>query len=113
VQSKAKKPNKKDKKKSIKFTYAELKKTGVIVDSTINKQTQKATSFTFSPSDKPGTINVKAKMAGISAASVELLVDELLELQQAGESRMIINDGDLTLDVTKTLDLLNKNFLAK
>jgi len=113
VQSKTKKPSKAKKEKKKKFAYSDLKKMGIIVDSTINKQTQKATSFTFSPTDRPGILTVKAKMAGISAASVELVVDELLELQQAGESRMVINDGDLTLDVTKTLDLLNKNFLAK
>lgn len=61
-----------------KFTYRELEKQGVIVDSEVPEFSRKACTFMIS-SDSYGVFNIVAKMAGLEVESMTLELDDLLE----------------------------------
>jgi len=94
------------------FSYSELKKAGVIVDSSVPEKTRKATSFTISRSaENPNEFQVKAKIAGITADTAKLEFDELLEKQSQGTP--VLELEHVTLDVNMTVSFINRNFQQK
>jgi len=97
-------------KKSFKFSYKELSKRGVIIDSDVPTLSRGKTVFNIS-STIPGSYEVKAKIAGIRAESMELRIDDLLEKQFNGVDRLELDQ--ITLDVNMTIRLLNEKFLGK
>jgi Ras GTPase-activating-like protein IQGAP2/3 len=97
-------------KKSLKFTYKELQKKGVIVDSEVPSLSRGKTSFTIN-STQPGVYEVKAKIAGIKVETMELRIDDLLERQFNNVDRLELDQ--ITLDVNMTIHLLNDKFRGK
>jgi len=97
-------------KKSFKFSYKDLSKRGVIIDSDVPTLSRGKTVFNIS-STIPGSYEVKAKIAGIRAESMELRIDDLLEKQFNGVDRLELDQ--ITLDVNMTIRLLNEKFLGK
>jgi Ras GTPase-activating-like protein IQGAP2/3 len=97
-------------KKSFKFSYKDLSKRGVIIDSDVPTLSRGKTVFNIS-STIPGSYEVKAKIAGIRAESMELRIDDLLEKQFNGIDRLELDQ--ITLDVNMTIRLLNEKFLGK
>jgi Ras GTPase-activating-like protein IQGAP2/3 len=97
-------------KKSLKFTYKELQKKGVIVDSEVPTLSRGKTSFTIN-STQPGVYEVKAKIAGIKVETMELRIDDLLERQFNNVDRLELDQ--ITLDVNMTIHLLNDKFRGK
>ena len=61
-----------------KFSYKELEKQGVIVDSEVPEFSRKACTFLIS-SDSYGVFNIVAKMAGLEVEQMTLELDDLLE----------------------------------
>jgi len=105
----ARKKGKKAKKKSEKFSYSKLVKQGIIVRSSVPEKSRKATSFTIIPGDSSNEYHVKAKIAGITADTLSLLLDDLLEKQSQGIQDLELDN--ITLNVNLTIALINKTFL--
>ncbi|GAM17373.1 hypothetical protein SAMD00019534_005480 [Acytostelium subglobosum LB1] len=108
--------NKKKKKKTdgakvgpFKFSFSELAKKKVIVDSEVPQMTRKKIKFVIS-SDTVGVFDVSAKMAGIDVQTMRLELDDLLELNSIGTTTLELDQ--ITLDVNMTIHLLNKLFMA-
>ncbi|EFA79526.1 RasGTPase-activating protein [Heterostelium album PN500] len=108
--------NKKKKKKNdgakvgpFKFSFSELHKKKVIVDSEVPAMTRKKIKFVIS-SDTVGVFDVSAKMAGIDVQTMRLELDDLLELNSIGTTTLELDQ--ITLDVNMTIHLLNKLFMA-
>lgn len=97
-------------KKSIKSSYKELNKTGVIIDSEVPALNRSKTAFSFT-STQPGVYEVKAKIAGIRVDTMELRIDDLLEKQANMIDRLELDQ--ITLDVNMTIHFLNDKFRGK
>jgi len=93
----------------IKFTYKELSKKGVIVDSEVPHLSRKKTTFIIS-SDTPGIFNVVAKIAGLTVDNMVLDLDDLLEKHANNIYQLELEQ--VTLDVNMTIHLINKSFLS-
>jgi len=96
--------------KSFKFSYKELQKKSVILDSEVPSLSRGKTVFTISCTS-PGSYEVKAKIAGIKVETMELKLDDLLERQFNGVDRLELDQ--ITLDVNFTILLLNDKFRGK
>merc|ERR1712063_244220 len=93
----------------IKFTYKELAKKRVIVDSEVPTLARKKTVFMIS-SDTPGVFDVDAKIGGVSVEKMVLDLDDLLEKHYNNVTQLELDQ--VTLDVNMTIHLINKAFLA-
>jgi Ras GTPase-activating-like protein IQGAP2/3 len=96
--------------KPIKFSYKDLKKKGIIVASEVPKIGQKTTTFLIS-SESPGVFEVEARMAGKTADTIILELDDLLEKSHSNIQHLKLEY--VTLHVNLTLHLLNRYFLKK
>jgi uncharacterized protein YlxP (DUF503 family) len=102
-------PTKKDKSKlkPVKFSYSKLAKQGVIVDSIVPEKSRKHTTFTITYDPKvPNEFQVKAKIAGITADTTVLHLDELLEKQSQGIENLELDN--VTLNINLTIHMINK-----
>jgi len=97
--------------KGRKMSYAELKKAGIIVDSSVPEKMRKVTSFNIARGENPNEFHVKAKVAGVTADTMTLLFDELLEKQSNHVKTLELDN--VTLDVNMTVSFINKAFLSK
>jgi Ras GTPase-activating-like protein IQGAP2/3 len=97
-------------KKSFKFSYKDLQKKAIILDSEVPSLSRGKTVFTISCTN-PGTYEVKAKIAGIKVETMELKLDDLLERQFNHVDRLELDQ--ITLDVNMTINLLNEKFRGK
>ncbi|PRP86194.1 Ras GTPase-activating protein [Planoprotostelium fungivorum] len=93
--------------KGKKMSYSELKKAGVIVDSSVPEKMRKATSFTIARGENPNEFHVKAKVAGVTADTAVILFDELLEKQSQQVQNLELDN--VTLDVNMTVNFINKD----
>jgi len=91
-----------------KFTYKELAKKGVIIDSDVPQLSRKKTVFLLS-SETPGIFDVVAKVAGISVEKMQLDLDDLLDKHHNNVNTLELDQ--VTLDVNMTIHLINKFFL--
>ncbi|GMI06222.1 hypothetical protein TrVE_jg10107 [Triparma verrucosa] len=103
---KKKEPAKKDR---VKFTYAELVKSNVIVRSEIPSPVQSSVFFTFRVSpDVPGMFVVVASVRGFEAHRATLLLEDLLGEQDRGKEELDLDN--VTLNVNMLIYLLNTTF---
>lgn len=93
-----------------KFSYKDLSKQGVIVDSDVPQLSRKKTQFLIS-SEEVGIFDIVAKIAGISVEKMTLELDDLLERHYNGVEYLELEQ--VTLDVNMTIHLINKFFLGK
>ncbi|KAL6067246.1 Ras GTPase-activating-like protein rgaA [Balamuthia mandrillaris] len=93
-----------------KFSYKDLAKKGVIVDSEVPAISRKKTQFIIS-SEEVGMFDIVAKIAGISVEKMTLELDDLLERHYNGVEYLELEQ--VTLDVNMTIFLINKFFLGK
>ena len=114
----AAKKKKKSKKKGgdanilgpFKFSYKELEKRGVIVDSEVPSLSRKKTTFSISSDPAvPGVFEVTAKIAGIDVEKMEIDFDDLLEKHYNNIHQVELDQ--VTMDVNMTIHLINKFFL--
>eukprot|EP01117_Protostelium_nocturnum_P006541 TRINITY_DN2357_c0_g1_i1.p1 TRINITY_DN2357_c0_g1~~TRINITY_DN2357_c0_g1_i1.p1 ORF type:complete len:1438 (-),score=655.21 TRINITY_DN2357_c0_g1_i1:71-4384(-) len=103
--------NVKKQTKGKKLSYSELKKAGVIVDSSVPEKVRKTCSFVIARGENPNEFHVKAKIAGVTADSMLILFDELLEKQANGIHNLELDN--VTLDVNMTVSFINRHFLQK
>jgi len=101
---KVKDPQQQQKIGPFKFSYSQLQKKGVIVDSTVPPNRRKNVSF-FISSDEVGIFDVTAKIAGVTVEKLQLELDDLLERQFSGNVRLELEN--ITLDVNMTIHLIN------
>ncbi len=101
----------KQKKNEFKFSYKHLaEKHKVIESSNLNKLQQKAIKFKISMSS-PGRFNVDATLAGKTVQTIEVVLSDLLDKQSKKQTK--IEYDEVTLNVDKTIDILNKLFSNK
>merc|ERR1712137_327040 len=93
----------------VKFSYKDLAKRKVIIDSEVPALTRKKTTFVIS-SDEPGVFEVVAKIGGVSVEKMVLDLDDLLEKHYNNITKLELDQ--VTLDVNMTIHLINKAFLA-
>jgi len=86
------------------------KKRGVIIDSEVPSIARGKTKFLIKPTG-PGAYEVKATIAGTSATTIELRIDDLLERQFNNVDRLDLDQ--VTLDVNMTIVMLNEKFQAR
>jgi len=93
-----------------KFTYSDLVKKHIIVDSSVPATLQRHTKFSIL-SEEPGIFDVEASVPGIPKMTIRLELDDLLEKQ----SRNLERDErpEITLDINMTIHLLNQLFRKK
>lgn len=94
---------------SFKFSYKELSKRGVIVDSEVPEFSRKTCSFTISSSEH-GVFEIVAKVAGIQVEEMSLELDELLEKRYNNVETYELDQ--VTLGVNMTIWLINQYFLS-
>eukprot|EP01120_Amphizonella_sp_Union-15-10_P005921 TRINITY_DN1822_c0_g2_i1.p1 TRINITY_DN1822_c0_g2~~TRINITY_DN1822_c0_g2_i1.p1 ORF type:complete len:268 (-),score=52.02 TRINITY_DN1822_c0_g2_i1:66-800(-) len=101
--------DKKSKSKPHKFSYKELQKKGVIIDSEVPAISRGRTKFFISMSSN-GVFDVEAKIAGLSVGKMSLELDDLLERKENAITKLELDQ--VTLDVNMTIFLINKLFLV-
>jgi len=109
VANKDKKGKKKKKTEVFKFSYNQLSKKGVIVDSSVPQKSRKATTFIISKGDNVNEFLVKAKIAGITVDTISLLLDDLLEKQSQSIAELKLEQ--VTLNINMTIHIINKIFI--
>lgn len=105
---KGKKKKKTEGTMSFKFSYKELAKRGVIVDSEVPEFSRKTCSLTISSSEH-GVFEIVAKVAGIQVEEMTLELDELLEKRYNNIETYELDQ--VTLGVNMTIWLINQYFL--
>jgi len=93
----------------VKFSYKDLAKKRVIVDSEVPQLARKKTVFLIS-SDTPGIFDVDAKIGGVSVEKMVLDFDDLLEKHYNNITQLELDQ--VTLDVNMTIHLINTSFLS-
>ena len=93
-----------------KFSYSELVKKGVLLDSEVPVLSRKKTTFLIS-SDEPGLFDISARIAGVSVEKMQLRFDDLLERHYNNSTRLELDQ--VTLDVNMTIHLINTLFMKK
>jgi len=93
-----------------KFSYKDLQKRGVILDSEVPTLSRGKTQFLIS-SESPGTFDIVAKIAGVRVEKMMLHLDDLLERHYNNINRLELDQ--VTLDVNMTIHLVNKLFRNK
>jgi len=93
-----------------KFTYSDLVKKHIIVESSVPAIAQRHTKFSIM-SEEPGVFQVEASVPGFPKSVITLELDDLLEKQ----SRNLERDErpEITLDINMTIHLLNQLFRKK
>ena len=99
---------KKEGQMSFKYSYKELAKRGVIVDSEVPNFSRKTCSFTISSSEH-GVFEIVAKIAGIQVEEMTLELDDLLEKRYNNVETYELDQ--VTLGVNMTIWLINEYFL--
>lgn len=94
-----------------KFTYKELQRQNVIVESAVNSVVARKVTFLISQ-ESPGTYSVVAKVMGKEVEKMELELDDLLERSYQGNSRLEVENPQIVLDIPMTIRLINQNFLS-
>jgi len=97
-------------KKGVKFSYKDLTKKGVIMDSEVPSLARGKTNFVITPTT-PGVYEVKALIGGQPVTTMELKLDDLLERQFNSVDRLELEQ--VTLDVNMTIAMLNEKFQKK
>jgi len=97
-------------KKPVKFSYKDLQKKGVIIDSEVPSLARGKTNFLITPSN-PGVYEVRSIIGGQTVTTMELKFDDLLERQFNSVDRLELEQ--VTLDVNMTISMLNEKFQKK
>jgi len=93
-----------------KFSYKDLQKQGVILDSEVPALSRGKTQFLIS-SEGAGVFDIVARIAGVKVEKMQLHLDDLLERHYNNINRLELDQ--VTLDVNMTIHLVNKLFRNK
>ncbi|ELP92699.1 ras GTP-ase activating protein, putative [Entamoeba invadens IP1] len=88
------------------YSYNDLVKKGVILNSVIPKAMRKMTKVIIS-SEEAGVFNVQVKLPAIASENVDLKLEELLEKREKGVRSLDIN-SQIELDVSMTIYMMNQ-----
>lgn len=98
------------KAKPVKFTYKELVKRRVILDSSVGDGVGAGMLKFFISMPQVGIFDIEAKAAGLSAATARLELEDLLEKKENHINALELDQ--VTLSVPETIFLINKTFLS-
>lgn len=98
------------KAKPVKFTYKELVKRRVILDSSVDSGVGASMLKFFISMPQVGVFDIEAKAAGISAATARLELEDLLEKKENHINALELDQ--VTLSIPETIFLINKTFLS-
>eukprot|EP01128_Nolandella_sp_AFSM9_P002117 TRINITY_DN12502_c0_g1_i1.p1 TRINITY_DN12502_c0_g1~~TRINITY_DN12502_c0_g1_i1.p1 ORF type:complete len:898 (+),score=349.73 TRINITY_DN12502_c0_g1_i1:45-2696(+) len=99
---------KKKKQKPLKFSYKDLQKRGIILDSEVPPLSRGRTKFYISMKAL-GKFHIEAKIANVSVGKMEIELEDLLEKKENRDNKLELEQ--VTLNVPQTVLLLNKYFL--
>jgi len=104
------KHSKKGKKaaKPLKFSYKDLQKRGIIIDSEVPPLSRNKTKFLIGM-ESLGKFQIEARIAGVNVGKMEIELEELLEKKESHQNELELEQ--VTLNVPHTVLLLNKYFL--
>ena len=88
------------------YSYNDLVKKGVIVQSAIPKGIRKVTKIVIS-SEEIGVFNVQVKLPGLASETVDIKLEDLLEMRSKGTRSLDINQ-QMELDVNMTIYVMNQ-----
>ena len=88
------------------YGYNDLVKKGVIIQSIIPKGVRKVTKIIIS-SEEVGVFNVQVKVPALASETVDVKLEELLEMRSKGTRSLDIN-GQIELDVNMTIYVMNQ-----
>lgn len=97
------------KAKPVKFTFKELSKRRVILSTTVSDVFISRAKF-FISMPQIGKFHIEAKLQGMSAATVTLDLDDLLEKKENHDNCLELDQ--ISLSVPDTILLINKTFLG-
>ena len=98
------------KAKPVKFTYKELVKRRVILDSSVGDGVGASMLKFFISMPQVGIFDIEAKAAGLSAATARLELEDLLEKKENHINALELDQ--VTLSIPETIFLINKTFLS-
>jgi Ras GTPase-activating-like protein IQGAP2/3 len=101
---------KKKKKTLFKFTYKELEKKEVIIESEISPALISKVTFFVRMTEEGSQFDIEAKVTGVSVGRIKLILDELLEMKDNNETQIEIDN--VVLSVAGLIYLINKLFLS-
>lgn len=99
---------KKKKQKPLKFSYKDLQKRGIILDSEVPPLSRGRTKFYISMKSL-GKFHIEAKIGAVSVGKMEIELEDLLEKKENRDDKLELDQ--VTLNVPQTVMLLNKYFL--
>lgn len=101
-------------KMTIKYSAWKLHEKGVLmeIDEALSPTEMKNIIFEISPTEHSGVFAVRCKFMGVELEKLDISIQELLELQYEGTSRMDIF-GRAKVNVNLLLYLLNRKFYGK
>lgn len=97
------------KKKPIKFSYKDLVKKQVIIDSDVPEKSRPLFKF-FISMPEVGKFDIEAKFTGMSVAKMQLELEDLLEKKE--KNIVSLELDQITLNVPITILFINKHFLS-
>ncbi|XP_067211920.1 ras GTPase-activating-like protein IQGAP1 isoform X1 [Linepithema humile] len=108
------KPSKLRSKMTVKYSAWKLHEKGVLmeIDEALSPTEMKNVIFEISPTEHSGVFAVRCKFMGVELEKLDISIQELLELQYEGTSRMDIF-GRAKVNVNLLLYLLNRKFYGK
>lgn len=98
------------KSKAVKFSYKELVKRKVILDSAVGDGVAASALKFFISMPAPGSFSIEAKASGINIAKASLELEDLLEKKENHVNALELDQ--VTLSVPETIFLINKTFLS-
>ena len=114
-QEKKQESSKNAKSKTYKFSYKKLTEKYKVIQEiqdggSVSSLQKKAVKFTISMNEA-GVFTVTPTLAGVTIATIQIRLDELLDKREKGVSTIKIEG--VVLDVNMTIHLLNKTFLSR
>jgi len=98
---------------AVRLNWRQVQQKGLYVSSSFNPATLHLVSLKFRTDATKGDYVVTAKVGGERIIEHPIVFEQLLFLQNRGETRLVIPSHDLVLDLGAILCLLNKKFISK
>jgi hypothetical protein len=98
---------------AVRLNWRQVQQKGLYVSSSFKPDTLHLASFKFRTDSAKGDYIFTVKMMGQKVVEHAIIFEQLLLLQNRGETRLVVPSHDLVLDLSATLSLLNKKFISK
>ena len=98
---------------AVRLNWRQVQQKGLYVSSSFNSDTLHLVCLKFRTDATKGDYVLTAKVMGEKIIEHPIVFEQLLFLQNRGETRLVIPSHDLVLDLGAILCLLNRKFISK